>query len=898
MLKVNGKILCPSCFAEYQHERFSCDVCGYAEGAADESKERAGALPIGAALSGRYSVGMTLGRGEYGITYLAYDVPADMPVVIKEYFPAALAYRLPGSPLVLSASGETQLLFKNGADKFYEEAKNLKRFGENPGVVRVLRQFYENNTAYYSMEYLEGLDLRRYVKARGGKLTYTEVLRIAESVLSVLTIVHCINIVHGNIAPENIFITSRNSIKLMDFGGAKRGLAEEAGAPQIFLKPGFAAPEQYKKSSGRGPWTDIYALGATMYFCLTGIVPEDAPSRAKKDALVPPDKLGLGVPATFEKVIMKMMSVKRERRYQDVHQVRNSISLIMAGKAGLEKYIGFGDFMRKHGLNFSLAAAVIVVILSVTAIMSANKQVLSASADDPAPALQAGVAAPSATPKPASASATDMNYVYEDGQKVSYTGDLLDGKPDGVGKMAWLNGQIYQGGFKDGLFDGHGVMTWPSGASYDGDWAAGLKDGQGTYTYSNGDVYTGSYKNNKINGEGSYAYNGGDVYTGQFVDGARSGKGVMVYKSAGYTYDGDWVNGMWNGHGVITYTDGRKYDGAVADNKWDGNGTYTYADGTTYTGGFKDDKFDGQGVKKDAQGNVLQQGIWSQGKYIGPAPEASASPSPGAATETPASTTETATAAPTETATATPTETASPTSSPTKTPTATPPPTETPTATPSPTKAPTATPSPTPNASASPSPQDGTVNNQKYTYGGTEVTYSGGWKNNRPEGRGVMLWPNGDKYDGNFTNGRASGQGTMTWANGNKYEGNWADGNMDGSGVMHYADGRVYDGAWVQSTRQGKGKMLYANTDTYDGDWANNLKQGSGIYVSVAKGFTYTGDWANDMMDGQGTMLWSNGQKYVGGWKANMENGYGVLTGPDGSVMYQGNFVDNNFVGE
>ena len=241
-------------------------------------------LPMGTVLQGQYVIGRVLGQGGFGITYLGWDNFLDIPVAIKEYYPSGMVMRDSTISLeTLDCSGDHADRFHHNRERFLREAKALARFSQVPEVVQVKNFFLANNTAYIVMEYVEGIDLKQYVKQRGGKLTVEETLRILGPVVKTLGKIHQAGIVHRDISPDNIMMLPDGSAKLLDFG-AVRNVSFEPGkeltkSTEAILKQGYAPIEQYQKRGSLGPWTDVYALCATIYYCTTGTIPVDAPSR-------------------------------------------------------------------------------------------------------------------------------------------------------------------------------------------------------------------------------------------------------------------------------------------------------------------------------------------------------------------------------------------------------------------------------------------------------------------------------------------------------------------------------------------------------------------------------------------------------------------------------------------
>lgn len=239
------------------------------------------ALPPGYRIN-EYEIQRTLGGGGFGITYLARDGNLDLPVAIKEYFPNDLATRAEAN-VVRVRNAENQNQFEWGLERFLDEARALATF-RHPNIVRVLRYFRDNGTAYIVMEYESGLALKRWVP-QNAPLSQRSVLSIVLPLLEGLEQVHKAGFLHRDIKPDNIFVRADNTPVLLDFGSARR-VSANRDLTNI-ISPGFAPFEQYHSQGHQGPWTDIYSLGAVMYWMVTGKKPMESAARVKTDGMLP-----------------------------------------------------------------------------------------------------------------------------------------------------------------------------------------------------------------------------------------------------------------------------------------------------------------------------------------------------------------------------------------------------------------------------------------------------------------------------------------------------------------------------------------------------------------------------------------------------------------------------------
>lgn len=320
MIEINGKKLCECCFGEIESE--PCRFCGSEKSGAHEE---VGVLAAGSVLLGKYIVGKVIGKGGFGITYLAYDIKNEKKVAIKEYYPSALAARGSDGCTVVMTDSEEAAVFKNGIEKFYEEASLVSRFNGNPAIVSVYEFFYENDTAYFVMELLDGCTLKSYI-AKYGVLSPEEALFIADNVSGALIIAHSINVLHRDISPDNIMICRDGNIKLIDFGAARQVLADNPKSMSVILKQGFAPLEQYQKRGKQGPWTDIYSFGATLYYALTQDCLDDPMTRMDDDAEFLSNKYD--IEGQLWKIIEHSLELRIADRYQDAFELRNALRKI------------------------------------------------------------------------------------------------------------------------------------------------------------------------------------------------------------------------------------------------------------------------------------------------------------------------------------------------------------------------------------------------------------------------------------------------------------------------------------------------------------------------------------------------------------------------------------------
>ncbi len=279
---------CPNCFTQGFTGR--CAACGYLGLSSAGSHLM---LTPGTLLAGRYTLGRVLGAGGFGVTYLALDGQSGQKVAVKEYLPVAFAVRSADGCSVSPSSRENQETFEHGLGVFRREAETLSHFAGNQNVVQVYGCFAQNNTAYFAMEFLDGVNLAGLTRAAGGRLPQEQAAEIVNAVARTLDAVHRKGMLHRDISPENIFVTRQGEIKLIDFGATRFFVGERSRSLSVVLKPGFAPPEQYSSKGNQGPWTDLYALCATFYTIVGGQRPPDAPDRLAGAPLAGLNQMGI-----------------------------------------------------------------------------------------------------------------------------------------------------------------------------------------------------------------------------------------------------------------------------------------------------------------------------------------------------------------------------------------------------------------------------------------------------------------------------------------------------------------------------------------------------------------------------------------------------------------------------
>ena len=285
------------------------------------------ALPSGTELAGDYRIDRVLGAGGFGVTYLADEMALSRAVTIKEYFPSDFAARTNGldaSPRSQDCAGD----YRWGLDRFIAEAQTLAKF-DHSHIVKVYRTFKANNTAYMVLHWEEGQSLKSWLKTLGRAPRQKELDRIVAPLLDALETIHKANFLHRDIAPDNIIIRKSGDPVLIDFGAARGDIAAHSKTKTVsaLVKPGYSPYEQYAETSKQqGPWTDIYALAATLYHAVTGKRPLDSPSRMLKDDMVPAAQAALSsYRSTFLEAIDRGLALAIDARPQSVVEWRGAL---------------------------------------------------------------------------------------------------------------------------------------------------------------------------------------------------------------------------------------------------------------------------------------------------------------------------------------------------------------------------------------------------------------------------------------------------------------------------------------------------------------------------------------------------------------------------------------------
>ena len=308
---------CVSCMEEI--EGYPCPHCGFDANAQPQPEY---ALPRNTILCGKYLVGKVLGQGGFGITYAGWDLALEMKVAIKEYYPAGQVVRQSsmGSKLQWSGTTQSESARKAGMESFLKEARKMARVDRVPQVVRVRDTFYENDTAYIVMDFVEGETLKAHLE-REGPLPFDQAMDVFRPALTAMKEVHKAGLIHRDLSPDNIMLEPEGGIRILDLGASKDLAINQGASSMLVTKGGFSPLEQYGQRGGSGPWTDVYAMAATIYYTLTGLLPPNAIDRLDDDELRWDIPVLRDLPVPACEALRKALAVRVKDRTQSMWEL-------------------------------------------------------------------------------------------------------------------------------------------------------------------------------------------------------------------------------------------------------------------------------------------------------------------------------------------------------------------------------------------------------------------------------------------------------------------------------------------------------------------------------------------------------------------------------------------------
>ena len=322
--------LCYGCMQEVETE--VCPHCGWT---AQQNNERH-QLPVGTVLMDKYIVGRVLGQGGFGITYLGLERNLNILVCIKEFFPHNTVNRDNSQSRFVNVNTQTmEGNYASARERFIREAKSLAKFRDVPQIVSIYELFQMNNTAYMVMEFVAGTDMVKYIHANGGRLPMNHVMQLLEPIMTALAQVHDAGLIHRDISPDNIMVQPSGYAKLLDFGAVRNVDNPDqekmlTHSTEAIIKNGFAPMEQYASRGSLGPWTDVYAMSATIYYSITGQLLENAPTRMLEGAQLDWSN-ALGITQEQCAVLERGLALNIKERIPNVRQLLEELRIAANG---------------------------------------------------------------------------------------------------------------------------------------------------------------------------------------------------------------------------------------------------------------------------------------------------------------------------------------------------------------------------------------------------------------------------------------------------------------------------------------------------------------------------------------------------------------------------------------
>ncbi|MEA2019927.1 MAG: serine/threonine-protein kinase [Campylobacterota bacterium] len=274
----------------------------------------------------KYEVCGVLGQGGFGITYLCVN-DIGKKFAIKEYYPSQIVNRDTNNSSIYLNSSSYANDYDYGKEKFLQEAKTLSKF-DHQNIINVIDYFEENDTIYMVMEYLDGQTLTNFVESNG-KLSEQQAKDLLIPILDALKELHNQNILHRDIKPDNVYISNSGRPILIDFGSAKLVSMEHSESFSTIVSHGYAPPEQYRQKAKFGSYTDIYAVGATLYYALTGVKPPSAIDRETQHDRVELEsisKYNTQISDELSNIIYKMMDINYQNRFDDINSIVSNLT--------------------------------------------------------------------------------------------------------------------------------------------------------------------------------------------------------------------------------------------------------------------------------------------------------------------------------------------------------------------------------------------------------------------------------------------------------------------------------------------------------------------------------------------------------------------------------------------
>ena len=524
--------LCVNCMEEMEGE--VCPHCGFCP---SQEIQMPNALEWNTILHGRYLIGRMLGQGGFGITYIGLDLPLNAKVAVKEYFPMEHVSRncSYSNKLRWGTSMASQEQWKRGCENFLKEARQMAKIDAIPEIVRVRDTFTENNTAYIVMDYVKGATLKDAIEAKG-PMKMEDCLNMLEPLAMALEQMHRKGMLHRDISPDNIMILPNQKVKLLDFGAAKDFTMDGSEKSQLVAKRGFSPVEQYYTDGNIGPWTDVYALTATIYYAVSGKRVPESLDRMAQDTLAIPLNPQYGLTKKVVEVLRRGLALKTGARIQSVGELFTRLRNASSPDKPLARILSSAAL-----IGLASTGAFLLMCFLVGWLMVRN-----------------------------------TTQTWTEGS-ITFVGNRENGKIEGRGEAIYADGSRYEGMFRQGKREGEGVLFYPEDdeldrVKYDGEWDNDTINGSGTMSWSDGDRYEGDWQNGYRHGTGTYFWQDGSRYEGEWQKGSEHGTGTYYYpeddENGRLKYVGEWVDGdNADGYGMLYYKDGRTAVGTWKDNR-------------------------------------------------------------------------------------------------------------------------------------------------------------------------------------------------------------------------------------------------------------------------------------------------------------------------------------------
>ncbi|WP_151637683.1 serine/threonine-protein kinase [Noviherbaspirillum aerium] len=898
-------------------------------------------LPIGTRL-GEFEIMDLIGEGGFGIVYLAYDHSLDRHVALKEYMPSGMAARTQMRQVTVR-SRQYEDTFVTGLKSFINEARLLARF-DSPSLVKVYRFWEENGTAYMAMPFYDGVTLKQAYKEKRISPDEEWIRALLANMFDALETIHREQCFHRDVAPDNILLLKDGRPLLLDFGAARRVIGDLTQGPTVILKPGFAPIEQYADIPGlrQGAWTDIYALGAVVYYLITGKAPSPAVSRVVHDDMVPARAAGRGrFSDAFLAAIDHALAVKPEHRIQSVPAMRLALDMEGVEARPLPGTAGAARAGKpKAGAAPESGAAGMTGMAGKHVNQAARQETRQAARSMP----------PSTMPKDAADADADADATEVDWKK-SMVGEQRYYPQERSRRKAGVIAAVLLAAGAGSALIAYQLITPGQGQDV-------LAQAEDTRRGSAGAMPAASTGTpDTARGMDSGDGSGGTVQGTARVPAPRPAPTAATPPMAPVApappapptaSDATRTRDIIPPPIQAERSSAAKDKGATRELPPQAKATAPAAPATEaaeerlWNGAKNTDTAEGYKayLKRYPEGKyaavariLAQEKQHSELAMLGEPSERQAKgdaavsrSSTGTSTSSMSGTSgtsgtsrsgngrdtaKTADGAPRERSETAAATTLSQRSRQVEQPQPVQPPQKADT----PASAPAATPADTIAKNTAPAAQSEQARREAplpaepkeenslpaaagpqrtYTFPGQTMVgnFSADPVSGLVSGSGQIRWDNGDRFEGRLVKGVKEGKGRFVWANGQEYSGDWSADKPNGRGVLKFANGNRYDGEVRDGQPHGQGTTRFQSGDVYSGNWVRGVLNGRGV-LQFATGDRYEGELRNGEPDGQGKTRFRSGDVYVGQWARGKHHGQGRYTWQSGNY-WEGEFRDGS----